>query len=81
MPSPFYAYLLDGCRDSLSRAEVLGQGLIYAQANNFPFNDGRFAQGYFVNQPSASAITVSKGNFKTSARGQRPAVQNVASSL
>ncbi len=37
----------------LQRAEVLGQGLLYAQANNFPVNDGRFAQAYFVNQPAA----------------------------
>jgi hypothetical protein len=46
-----HAYLLNGSRDSLARAEVLGQGLIYAQETNFPFNDGRFAQAYFVNQP------------------------------
>ena len=41
-----HAFLLHG---DLQRAEVLGNGLIYAQANNFPFNDGRFAQAYFVN--------------------------------
>lgn len=41
-----HAYLLHG---DLERAEVLGNGLIYAQANNFPFDDGRFAQAYFVN--------------------------------
>ena len=45
-----HAYLLHGCKDSLERAEVLGNGLIYAQSTNFPFNDGRFAQAYFVNQ-------------------------------
>ena len=44
-----HAYLLRGDRDSLRRAEVLGNGLIYAQATNFPVNDGRFAQAYFVN--------------------------------
>ena len=43
-----HAYVLHG---DLERAEVLGNGLIYAQANNFPFNDGRFAQAYFVNVP------------------------------
>src|SRR5271170_6269505 len=41
-----HAYLLHG---NLERAEVLGNGLIYAQANNFPINDGRFGQAYFVN--------------------------------
>jgi hypothetical protein len=45
-----HAYLVRGSRDDLARAEVLGNGLIYAQSTNFPFNDGRFAQGYFVNQ-------------------------------
>ncbi len=44
-----HAYLLDGTRQSVARAETLGDGLIYAQATNFPFNDGRFAQAYFVN--------------------------------
>ena len=50
-----HAYLLDRSRDSLARAEVLGQGLIYAQETNFPFNDGRFAQAYFVNHPHPAA--------------------------
>jgi hypothetical protein len=45
-----HAYLVRGSHDDLSRAEVLGKGLIYAQSTNFPFNDGRFAQAYFVNQ-------------------------------
>lgn len=44
-----HAYLLSGDGDSLSRAEVIGNGLIYAQSTNFPVNDGRFAQAYFVN--------------------------------
>jgi hypothetical protein len=48
-----HAYLVRGRTDDLARAEVLGNGLIYAQANNFPFNDGRFAQGYFVNVPAS----------------------------
>jgi len=47
-----HAYLVRGQKDDLARAEVLGNGLIYAQATNFPFNDGRFAQGYFVNVPN-----------------------------
>lgn len=58
-----HAYLLHGTSDSLTRAEVLGQGLIYAQANNFPFNDGRFAQAYFVNQPSASGAYITPAAF------------------
>ncbi|HEX5234069.1 MAG TPA: hypothetical protein VFW25_01930 [Silvibacterium sp.] len=44
-----HAYLVRGQQDDLARAEVLGNGLIYAQATNFPINDGRFAQGYYVN--------------------------------
>ena len=44
-----HAYLVRGTQDDLNRAQVLGDGLIYAQSTNFPFNDGRFAQGYFVN--------------------------------
>jgi hypothetical protein len=58
-----HAYLLDGSRDSLARAEVLGRGLIYAQATNFPFSDGRFAQAYFVNQPSASGAFITPAAF------------------
>jgi hypothetical protein len=58
-----HAYLLHGTSDSLVRAEVLGQGLIYAQANNFPFNDGRFAQAYFVNQASNAGAYVTPAAF------------------
>ncbi len=46
------AYLVRGGADNLARAKVLGKGLVYAQATNFPINDGRFAQGYFVNTPN-----------------------------
>ena len=46
------AYMVRGGHDDVARAEVLGNGLIYAQATNFPFNDGRFAQAYFVNTPA-----------------------------
>lgn len=48
-----HAYLLRGQKDDFARALVLGNGLIYAQATNFPFNDGRFAQAYFVNVPNS----------------------------
>jgi hypothetical protein len=58
-----HAYLLDRSRDSLARAEVLGQGLIYAQETNFPFNDGRFAQAYFVNHPSPSGAFITPAAF------------------
>jgi hypothetical protein len=58
-----HAYLLNGSRDSLARAEVLGQGLIYAQETNFPFNDGRFVQAYFVNQPSPSGAFITPAAF------------------
>lgn len=53
-----HGYLLHGTKDSLARAEVLGQGLMYAQATNFPFADGRFAQAYFVNAPSTDGAYV-----------------------
>lgn len=58
-----HAYLLEGSDDALARAEVLGQGLIFAQANNFPFNDGRFAQAYFVNTASGSGAYVTPAAF------------------
>ena len=48
-----HAYLARGTADDVVRAQILGSGLLYAQANNFPFADGRFAQGYYVNTPAA----------------------------
>jgi hypothetical protein len=47
-----HAYLVRGQANDVMRAQVLGDGLLYAQATNFPFNDGRFAQAYFVNVPN-----------------------------
>jgi hypothetical protein len=58
-----HAFLLHGTRVSLGRAEVLGQALVFAQATNFPFNDGRFAQAYFVNQPSGTGEYVTPAAF------------------
>lgn len=58
-----HAYLLEGTSDALHRAKVLGQGLIYAQANNFPFNDGRFAQAYFVNTASNTGAYITPAAF------------------
>ena len=49
-----HAYLASGGADNLARAIVLGQGLLYAQAHNFPVADGRFAQAYFVNKPATN---------------------------
>jgi hypothetical protein len=48
-----HAYLVRGKMDDMTRAQALGDGLIYAQATNFPVNDGRFAQAYFVNVPNS----------------------------
>ena len=53
-----HAYLASEDATLLGRAEVLGQGLLYAQAHNFPFNDGRFGQAYFVNVPSADGAYI-----------------------
>lgn len=53
-----HAYLARGQADDLQRAQVLGNGLVDAQANNFPFNDGRFAQAYFVNTPASNGAYI-----------------------
>ena len=53
-----HAYLGSDDPDNLPRAEVLGKGLLYAQANNFPVNDGRFAQAYFVATPDANGVYI-----------------------
>ena len=58
-----HAYLLRGNADGLKRAEVLGNGLIYAQANNFPINDGRFGQAYFVNVPTSDGAYITPAAF------------------
>ncbi len=46
------AYLVRSESGDLTRAEVLGNGLLYAQQTN-SFNDGRLFQAYFVNAPDA----------------------------
>ena len=43
----------DSAGDSLDRAKILGDGLLFAQAHNFPVADGRFGQAYFVNVPAS----------------------------
>jgi len=45
------AYLARGTSTDVQRAIVLGNGLVHAQATNFPVADGRFGQGYYVNVP------------------------------
>jgi hypothetical protein len=57
------AYLASGCSADLQRAIVLGNGLIHAQATNFPFNDGRFAQAYYVNVPDSSGAFITPAAF------------------
>ena len=57
------AYLASGCSTDLQRATVLGNGLIHAQATNFPFNDGRFAQAYYVNVPDSSGAYITPAAF------------------
>ena len=42
------AYLARGQRDDLSRAMVLGDGFLYAQAHDPTFADGRVRQAYWV---------------------------------
>lgn len=58
-----HAYLQRRTQDDLARAKVLGDGLLYAQANNFPVADGRFSQGYFVNAPSSSGAYITPAAF------------------
>jgi hypothetical protein len=70
-----HAHLLRRQEDDLARAEILGNGLIYAQANNFPIADGRFAQGYFANTPSSDGAYITPAAapffFYTSAVGDQ----------
>jgi hypothetical protein len=46
------AYLVRSEPDDVTRAQVLGNGLLYAQQTN-SFNDGRLFDAYFVNAPDA----------------------------
>jgi len=52
------ALLARGTASDIQRATILGNGLVYAQATNFPVADGRFAQGYYVNAPDSSGAYV-----------------------
>ena len=70
-----HAYLASGTDEALERAEVLGAGLLYAQAHNFPVSDGRFAQAYYVNAATADGAYVTPAAapfyFYTSATGDQ----------
>ncbi len=70
-----HAYLARGTGETLERAEVLGAGLLYAQAHNFPVSDGRFAQAYYVNVPAADGAYITPAAapfyFYTSAVGDQ----------
>ncbi len=58
-----HAYLASEDPDSLVRAQVLGQGLLYAQRNNFPIADGRFGQAYFVNTATADGAFITPAAY------------------
>ena len=58
-----HALLASEDPDNLPRAEVLGRGLLHAQATNFPIADGRFAQAYFVNAPDKSGAYISPAAY------------------
>lgn len=51
------AYLLRGESDDITRAQVLGNGLLYAQQTN-SYNDGRLFQAYFVNTPTLQDVYI-----------------------
>ena len=58
-----HGYLGSEDSDLRTRAEVLGDGLLYAQANNFPVADGRFAQAYFVNVATSDGAFITPAAF------------------
>ena len=57
------AYLARDTGPDLQRAEILGNGLLHAQATNFPIADGRFAQAYYVNVPDSSGAFITPAAF------------------
>ncbi len=72
-----HAYLASEDATLLERAIVLGDGLLYGQANPYPFpiNDGRLPQGFFVNTPAPGGAYVTPAAapfyFYTSAVGDQ----------
>jgi hypothetical protein len=57
------AYLARGTAEDLQRAQILGNGLIHAQATNFPIADGRFGQAYYVNVADSSGAFITPCAF------------------
>jgi len=57
------AYLARGRADDVQRAAILGNGLLHAQATNFPVNDGRFGQAYYVNVADSSGAFITPATF------------------
>ena len=57
------AYLARDRAEDIYRASVLGDGLVHAQATNFPFHDGRFAQAYYVNVPDSSGAYITPAAY------------------
>ncbi len=52
-----HAFLIRGLGEDLTRAQLLGNSLLYAQQND-SFHDGRLRQAYFVNAPDAHGAYV-----------------------
>lgn len=57
------AYLSRGTSSDLARAQTLGNALVFAQTNNFPVADGRFAQAYYTNVAAANGPFVTPAAF------------------
>lgn len=57
------AYLARGRHEDVQRASILGEGLIHAQATNFPVNDGRFAQAYYVNVADSTGAYITPAAY------------------
>jgi hypothetical protein len=54
------AYLARGRGDDLTRAKVIGNGILYAQSTD-PAGDGRFRQAYFAGTPDSDGVYVTPG--------------------
>lgn len=69
------ALLARGTSSDLQRATILGNGLVHAQATNFPVNDGRFGQAYYVNKADSTGAYITPAAnpfyFYTSAVGDQ----------
>ena len=57
------AYLLRGTRDDLVRAALLGDSLLYAQANDPVYDDGRLRQAYWVGPFEIPGLTANAEYF------------------